>query len=183
MVRIGQRIRPIPQRHFRRVGTDGCRTLLRSDVRCRSGPMGRGTSCPCALLQTRAAMPWSSNTTVDVYSCDHFVYPEYRLGNIKDHNLRSLYRKKEQFRFGMDKRNTLPSECLNCRYYFACRGGVSQAPLRAIGRRKAQQECTMRRIQTVFQTCRSLHEIHGRSVARTETAGFGHAMGSETNGI
>lgn len=58
----------------------------------------------------------------DVYSCDHFVYPEYRLGNIKDHNLRSLYRKKEQFRFGMDKRNTLPSECLNCRYYFACRG-------------------------------------------------------------
>lgn len=58
----------------------------------------------------------------DVYSCDHFVYPEYRLGNIKDHNLKSLYRKKEQFQFGMDKRNTLPSECLNCRYYFACRG-------------------------------------------------------------
>lgn len=58
----------------------------------------------------------------DVYSCDHFVYPEYRLGNIKDHNLKSLYQKKEQFRFGMDKRNTLPSECLNCRYYFACRG-------------------------------------------------------------
>ena len=58
----------------------------------------------------------------DVYSCDHFVYPEYRLGNIKDHNLKSLYRKKEQFRFSMDKRNSLPSECLNCRYYFACRG-------------------------------------------------------------
>lgn len=58
----------------------------------------------------------------DVYSCDHFVYPEYRLGNIKDHSLKSLYRKKEQFRFGMDKRNSLPSECLNCRYYFACRG-------------------------------------------------------------
>ena len=58
----------------------------------------------------------------DVYSCDHFVYPDYRLGNIKAHPLKSLYRKKEQFRFGMDKRNTLPSECLNCRYYFACRG-------------------------------------------------------------
>lgn len=58
----------------------------------------------------------------DVYSCDHFVYPEYRLGNIKEHHLRSLYRKKKQFRFGMDKRNSLPSECLNCRYYFACRG-------------------------------------------------------------
>ena len=58
----------------------------------------------------------------DTYSCDHFVYPEYRLGNIGDHNLRTLYHNKDQFRFGLNKRNALPSECLNCRYYFACRG-------------------------------------------------------------
>ncbi len=58
----------------------------------------------------------------DVYSCDHFVYPEYRLGNILDTDLSVLYRSPKQFRFGINKRNSLPGFCLKCKYYFVCRG-------------------------------------------------------------
>ncbi|MBE0680194.1 MAG: SPASM domain-containing protein, partial [Bacteroidales bacterium] len=58
----------------------------------------------------------------DVYSCDHFVYPDFRLGNIQDEDLVSLYRSTKQFQFGINKRNSLPRYCLRCRYYFACRG-------------------------------------------------------------
>jgi uncharacterized protein len=58
----------------------------------------------------------------DVYSCDHFVYPEYKLGNIMNEELVSLYRSPRQFEFGVNKRNTLPRFCLRCKYYFACRG-------------------------------------------------------------
>ncbi len=58
----------------------------------------------------------------DVYSCDHFVYPEYRLGNIRETTLAEIYRSKRRREFGLDKRNTLPAECLSCKYYFACRG-------------------------------------------------------------
>jgi uncharacterized protein len=58
----------------------------------------------------------------DVYSCDHFVYPEFRLGNIMNDNLVDLYTSPDQFRFGVNKRNTLPRYCARCRYYFACRG-------------------------------------------------------------
>jgi uncharacterized protein len=58
----------------------------------------------------------------DVYPCDHFVYPEYRLGNIRERHLREMYRSPEQFAFGLNKRNTLPEECLRCKYYFACKG-------------------------------------------------------------
>jgi len=58
----------------------------------------------------------------DVYSCDHFVYPEYRLGNIRETSLAEIYRSKRRREFGLDKRNTLPAECLRCKYYFACRG-------------------------------------------------------------
>ncbi|HUW92020.1 MAG TPA: anaerobic sulfatase-maturation protein [Bacteroidales bacterium] len=58
----------------------------------------------------------------DVFSCDHFVYPEFRLGNIMSDNLADLYRSPEQFRFGVNKRNTLPRYCMRCKYYFACRG-------------------------------------------------------------
>lgn len=58
----------------------------------------------------------------DVYMCDHFVYPEYRLGNISVEHLRDLQRKPELFRFGIEKRNALPSDCRKCEYLFACRG-------------------------------------------------------------
>ena len=58
----------------------------------------------------------------DVYSCDHFVYPEFRLGNILDEDLITLYHSPKQFQFGINKRNSLPRYCLKCRYHFACRG-------------------------------------------------------------
>jgi uncharacterized protein len=58
----------------------------------------------------------------DVYSCDHFVYPEYRIGNIADGNMAAMLASHKQFRFGIDKRNSLPRECLRCKWYFACHG-------------------------------------------------------------
>lgn len=58
----------------------------------------------------------------DVYACDHFVYPEHRLGNIRETPLRELYRSRRRIEFGLSKRNALPRECLRCKYYFACRG-------------------------------------------------------------
>ena len=58
----------------------------------------------------------------DVYSCDHFVYPEYKLGNIAQTPLDEIYRTAKRREFGLNKRNTLPTECLRCKFYFACRG-------------------------------------------------------------
>ena len=58
----------------------------------------------------------------DVYSCDHFVYPEYRLGNIMESDLATMYRSGEQQAFGRDKRDALPMECKRCNYYFLCHG-------------------------------------------------------------
>ncbi len=58
----------------------------------------------------------------DVYACDHFVYPEYKIGNIAEKDMASMFDSLGQFRFGIDKRNSLPRECLRCKWYFACRG-------------------------------------------------------------
>lgn len=58
----------------------------------------------------------------DVYSCDHFVYPDHKLGNIRDTPLAEIYRSRQRVDFGLAKRNALPAECLACDYYFACRG-------------------------------------------------------------
>ena len=58
----------------------------------------------------------------DVYTCDHFVFPEYKLGNIKEKTLvEMMYSDREQD-FGSAKLETLPSQCRNCRYLFACNG-------------------------------------------------------------
>jgi len=58
----------------------------------------------------------------DVFSCDHFVYPEYYLGNIKETPLVEMARSQRQFDFGIDKRNKLPRYCLRCEVRFACHG-------------------------------------------------------------
>ena len=58
----------------------------------------------------------------DVYPCDHFVYPERKLGNIRERSLSDLYASSVRIAFGLDKRNALPRECLQCEYGFACHG-------------------------------------------------------------
>ena len=58
----------------------------------------------------------------DVYSCDHFVFPEYKLGNIRTHTLIEMMFSERQQKFGNDKFDKLPSQCRNCKYLFACNG-------------------------------------------------------------
>lgn len=58
----------------------------------------------------------------DVYSCDHFVFPEYKLGNIRTHTLVEMMYSDRQQKFGSDKQATLPAQCRNCKYLFACNG-------------------------------------------------------------
>ncbi|MGN1219468.1 MAG: anaerobic sulfatase-maturation protein [Candidatus Cryptobacteroides sp.] len=58
----------------------------------------------------------------DVYTCDHFVFPEYKLGNICEHTLiEMMYSEREQS-FGDAKLNSLPRQCRECKYLFACNG-------------------------------------------------------------
>jgi uncharacterized protein len=58
----------------------------------------------------------------DLYSCDHYVYPDYKVGNIMDHELRDLIDSPQQRKFGQDKHDALPKYCLQCDVRFACNG-------------------------------------------------------------
>jgi uncharacterized protein len=61
--------------------------------------------------------------TGDLYSCDHFVEPDFRLGNIKEKHMIDLIASPQQLKFGLDKRDTLPRLCRECDVRFACHGG------------------------------------------------------------
>jgi len=58
----------------------------------------------------------------DLYSCDHYVYPRYKLGNILQSNMHALVLSEPQQKFGSDKLDTLPKYCLKCEVRFACNG-------------------------------------------------------------
>jgi uncharacterized protein len=58
----------------------------------------------------------------DLYSCDHFVYPENRLGNILETAMSGLVSSQQQARFGNAKEAALPSDCRQCDVRFACNG-------------------------------------------------------------
>jgi uncharacterized protein len=70
----------------------------------------------------------------DVYACDHFVEPGYRLGNLRETPLADLVGSERQRRFGAAKRDTLPADCRQCAVRFACNGGCPKdRVLRAAG--------------------------------------------------
>lgn len=58
----------------------------------------------------------------DVYACDHFVYPRYRLGNLMNESLGAMVESPAQTAFGDAKRDRLPGECRQCDVRFACHG-------------------------------------------------------------
>jgi uncharacterized protein len=57
-----------------------------------------------------------------VYSCDHYVYPEYRLGNVPSEDLGDMVFSPRQVKFGYDKSDTLPQYCRECPFLTDCWG-------------------------------------------------------------
>ena len=82
----------------------------------------------------------------DLYSCDHFVEPNYLLGNIMQSHLLDLVGSEKQRRFGQDKQDTLPQYCRECQVLFACRGECPKNRFLHHPGRGARPELFMRRL-------------------------------------
>lgn len=81
--------------------------------------LGQHNSC---LVAPRCGAALALEHNGDVYSCDHYVEPRHRLGNIHDQPLRTLVASEQQRRFGNAKFDTLPVYCRQCPVLFACYG-------------------------------------------------------------
>lgn len=94
---------------------------LRAAVRRHAGQLGgRSAGRLHALEELRSCGALEFNG--DLYACDHFVFPEYKLGNILETPLTELMRGPRQTAFGDAKLRALPTQCRRCRYLFACNG-------------------------------------------------------------
>lgn len=76
----------------------------------------------------------------DIYSCDHYVYPEHRLGNLRSDNLAALAGGKQQRKFGMMKAQ-VSALCQQCEWRFACHGGCPKHRIRLVGDRWHNHLC------------------------------------------
>ena len=82
--------------------------------------MGLGSSLCVFAEKCGAALAVEHNG--DLYSCDHYVYPKYRLGNLMNRSLGEMVRSPQQVKFGNDKSDLLPQFCRRCEVRFACHG-------------------------------------------------------------
>jgi len=87
--------------------------------------LGRWLGAPGGLcvFQETCGLALALEHNGDVYSCDHFVEPRYRLGNLLETPLTELVGSVQQKQFGLDKRESLPRYCRECPVLFACNGG------------------------------------------------------------
>jgi uncharacterized protein len=83
--------------------------------------MGLASSGMCVFNET-CGLGVALEHNGDLYSCDHFVEPEYLIGNIGDTSIGGLVCSQGQHDFGMEKRDALPQFCLDCDVRFACHG-------------------------------------------------------------
>ena len=81
---------------------------------------GRGASL--CVFQKDCGRALAMEHNGDVFSCDHFVYPRYKLGNILNRSLGDMVESMEQQAFGHAKSETLPAYCHRCEVRFACNG-------------------------------------------------------------
>ena len=82
--------------------------------------MGLGSSLCVFAEKCGAALAVEHNG--DLYSCDHYVYPKYRLGNLMNRSLGEMAHSPQQIKFGNDKSDSLPDFCRRCEVRFACNG-------------------------------------------------------------
>jgi len=87
--------------------------------------LGRWLGAPGGLcvFQETCGLALAMEHNGDVYSCDHFVEPRHRLGNLLETPLTDLVGSVQQKQFGIDKRKSLPHYCRECPVLFACNGG------------------------------------------------------------
>ena len=82
----------------------------------------QGGSAGLCVFEPTCGLALALEHTGDLYACDHYVSPEYLLGNIFETNIAELVNTRQQYDFGV-KKAELPTKCLECNVRFICNGG------------------------------------------------------------
>ena len=135
---------------------------------------GLGSSLCIFAEKCGAALALEHNG--DVYSCDHYVYPQYKLGNILNKSLGEMANSPGQRHFGSEKFETLPNYCRKCEVRFACHGECPKNRFIDTPDGEPGLNYLCAGLQTLFQSHRSLHEDDGPIAQRAPSSGRDHGL-------
>ncbi len=113
----------------------------------------------------------------DLYSCDHFVYPENRLGNILDAAMAALAGSAQQQKFGEAKESTLPRYCRECDVRFACNGECPKHRFLTTPDGEPGLNYLVCGLQDVLSPHRSVHALYGVRAGGRAASGQRDALG------
>ena len=80
-----------------------------------------GVEPPICVFAKKCGHALGMEYNGDVYSCDHFVFEEYKLGNLTTSTFQQMLASSQQ-QFGHAKQDNLPTQCQRCEFLFACNG-------------------------------------------------------------
>ncbi|MCS2902087.1 SPASM domain-containing protein [Bacteroides thetaiotaomicron] len=100
----------------------------------------------------------------DVYSCDHFVFPEYKLGNIYSQTLVEMMHSERQHNFGTMKYQSLPNPMQGVRLSICLQRRMSKEPLQSDSGRRTRSELSVQRILPILSACSSLYGFHEKRI-------------------
>lgn len=108
----------------------------------------------------------------DLYACDHFVYPEYLVGNIMNEPLEKFVRSKQQKKFGQDKFTRLPKKCKMCRFLMLCQGGCPKNRFITTSDRETEHNYLCKGYYKFFEHTAPYMEIMGELVQQRRPPSF-----------
>ncbi len=102
------------------------------------------------------------------YSCDHYVYPEYRLGNVRERSLGDMVFSPEQVRFGYAKSENLPAYCRQCEFLSDCWGECPKNRFLQDARRRAGAQLSLSGPEALLRTCHAGRREDGPQVEQAQ---------------
>jgi len=120
-----------------------------------------GMQSACVIGATCGANP-IVEANGDVYCCDHFVYPEYKLGNIHNQDLAAMVNSPQNLAFAQRKTADISKDCLRCPFLQACNGGCPKQrfALSSEGKPNKHYLCEGFRIH-LSHAVPALHRLYG----------------------
>ena len=107
----------------------------------------------------------------DVYSCDHFVFPEFKLGNIYNQTLVEMMYSERQTAFGQMKQKSLPTQCKECEFLFACNGECPKNRFCRTANGEPGLNYLCKGYHQFFQACGSLYGFHEKRIDEPTATG------------
>ncbi len=129
-----------------------------------------GESSQTCVFSPTCGSAFALESNGDVYACDHYVYPEHKLGNIHRESIDQINQSKANQKFGLAKQQSLSKHCLECPFLSLCNGGCPKHRFALSSSAKPEQNYLCKGYKTFFAYSQPYFQL----IHKLQRAGYPH---------